>query len=237
MRAVAVIPAKSVSRRLPGKNLKLLAGTPLFLHSVRDALQAGVFDAVYVSSDARDILDLAVQSGAIGLSRPPALCTDAATNFLVLRHHMSEWRAAGEEADIVTLLQPTTPFRDPAQLGAMLARFANDTGADSLVTVARASRLRGVVEDGCWLPDGEAQVGAGRIQARRELHEFTGHVVMLRPARTLDRGSLLGDRILAEYLPLAWPDIDIDTPEDWRIAEAFAHYLATGATPGLGARA
>lgn len=237
MRAVAVIPAKSVSRRLPGKNLKPLAGTPLFLHSVRDALRAGVFDAVYVSSDARDILDLAVQSGAIALSRTPALCTDAATNLLVLRHHVSEWRASGDEMDIVALLQPTTPFRDPAQLGAMLARFAADTGADSLVTVARAVRLRGVVEDGCWLPDGEVQVDAGRIQARRELHEFTGHVVMLRPARTLDRGSLLGDRILAEPLPPAWPDIDIDTPEDWRIAEAFADYLARGATLGQEVRA
>lgn len=232
MRAVAVIPAKSVSRRLPGKNLKPLAGTPLFLHSVRDALRTGVFDAVYVSSDARDILDLAVQSGAIGLSRPPALCTDAATNFLVLRHHVSEWRAAGDDVDTIALLQPTTPFRGAEPLRAMLARFTADAEADSLVTVARASRLRGGVKDGCWLPDSDAQTGCVRIQAKRELHEFTGHVVMLRPARTLDCGSLLGGRILAAPLPAEWPDIDIDTPEDWRIAEAFAHYLASGPIPG-----
>jgi CMP-N-acetylneuraminic acid synthetase len=226
MRTVALIPAKSVSHRLPGKNLKPLAGMPLFLHSVNLALRAGVFDAVYVSSDAADILALADQSGAIGLPRPPALCDDTATNFLVLRHHVAEWRAAGDEVDIITLLQPTTPFRTAEPLGAMLKRLVADAEADSLVTVARASRLRGCVEDGCWRPDGEAQPGGGRIQALRELHEFTGHVVMLRPARTLDRGSLLGERILAEPLPAEWPDIDIDTPEDWRVAEAFAHFHA-----------
>jgi CMP-N-acetylneuraminic acid synthetase len=237
MRAVTVIPAKSVSRRLPGKNLKPLAGTPLFLHAVNLALRAGAFDAVYVSSDSPDILTLAVQAGAIGLARPPTLCTDAATNFLVLRHHVAEWRVAGNEADIIVLLQPTTPFRTVDALGAMFNRFAADAEADSLVTVARASRLRGVVENGCWLPEGEAQTGGGRIQAMRELHEFTGHVVMLRPAQTLDRGSLLGERILAERLPTEWPDIDIDTPEDWRIAENFAHYLASGPTPRQEARA
>lgn len=237
MRAVAMIPAKSISRRLPGKNLKPLSGMPLFLHSVHAAMESGVFDAVYVSSDAEEILALTQQAGATALARAPDLCEDAVTNFQVLRHHVTQWRVENRAPDFIALLQPTTPFRTPQALAAMLARLVADAEADSLVTVTRASRLRGVMEAGCWRPAGEAWADAGRIQAKHEYFEFTGHAVMLKPAQTLDQGSLLGNRILAEPLPAEWPDIDIDTPQDWRMAQAYAQFMALPTGPDREVRA
>jgi CMP-N,N'-diacetyllegionaminic acid synthase len=222
MRVVALIPAKAQSRRLPGKNMKQLAGLPLFMHGVRVALEAVEIDHVYVSSDSPEILALAARDSVGGLLRPTELCVDAATNFQVMRHHLSEWRKTGQEPDILVLLQPTTPFRSSQVLDAIIRRFVADTQADSAITVAPAGRVRGYLEAGYWVPEFQATTTSGRMQAHGNLHEATGHAILLRPRRTLDQGSLLGERIMAEPLSCDWADIDIDTAPDWDLAQAYA---------------
>ncbi len=222
MRVVALIPAKARSRRLPGKNMKQLAGLPLFMHGVRVALAAVEIEQVYVSSDSPEILAVAARDSIGGLLRPPELCADAATNFQVMCHHLAEWRNAGQEPDILVLLQPTTPFRSAHALDAIIRRFAADPQADSAITVAPATRVRGHFEDSYWVPERRATTPSGRMQAHGNWQEATGHAILLRPRRTLDHGSLLGERILAEPLPGDWADIDIDTASDWELAQAYA---------------
>jgi CMP-N-acetylneuraminic acid synthetase len=222
MRVVALIPAKARSRRLPGKNMKQLAGLPLFMHGVRVALAAVEIEQVYVSSDSPEILAVAARDSIGGLLRPPDLCADAATNFQVMCYHLAEWRNAGQEPDILVLLQPTTPFRSAHALDAIIRRFAADPQADSAITVATAARVRGHLEDSYWVPERRATAPSGRMQAHGNWQEATGHAILLRPRRTLDRGSLLGERILAEPLPGDWADIDIDTASDWELAQAYA---------------
>jgi CMP-N-acetylneuraminic acid synthetase len=222
MRVVALIPAKAQSRRLPGKNMKQLVGLPLFMHGVRVALAAGEIEQVYVSSDSPEILAVAARDSVDGLLRPSELCADAATNFQVMRHHLAEWRKAGQEPDILVLLQPTTPFRSSQVLDAIIRRFAADPQADSAITVAPAGRVRGHLEKGYWVHEFQATTPSGRMQAHGNWQEATGHAILLRPRRTLDQGSLLGERILAEPLPVDWADIDIDTASDWELAQAYA---------------
>ena len=224
MSSIALIPTKSKSRRLPGKNTKCLAGIPLFLHSVRVALQVDLFDTVYVSSDSPAILDIAEKNGASGLLRTPDLCRDDIPNFRVLQHHLVELRALGNSIDVITLLQPTSPFRDSSNLSHMLTHFSSEARADSLITTKSAPRLRGVVMHDRWVPNINSSFSDGRIQSNSNFSEFTGHVVMLRPHKTLDHDTLLGNYILNYPLPDSWPDIDIDTPLDWHLAEAYVEY-------------
>ena len=77
---IAIIPARGGSKRLPGKNIKLLAGKPLICWTIDAALQSQLFDLVLVSTDSPDIAQVAQQSGAIvpGL-RPSELASDTAT--------------------------------------------------------------------------------------------------------------------------------------------------------------
>jgi CMP-N-acetylneuraminic acid synthetase len=222
MRVLALIPAKAHSRRLPGKNIKPLAGQPLFVHGVRVALAATEIDQVYVSSDSPEILAMVSDEGVGGLLRPPRLCTDDATNFQVMCHHLSEWRKAGQEPDILVLLQPTTPFRTAQGLDTIIRRFAADLDADSAITVVSTARVHGRLEAGYWVPEQSATTPFCRMQADGNRLEATGHAILLRPRVTLDHGSLLGERILPELLPTGWLDIDIDTSSDWELAQAYA---------------
>lgn len=232
MSVVAVVPAKASSRRVPGKNLRLLGGLPMLCHSINVARATKGIDFVLVSSDVPNILALATQHGATALARPLELCTDDATNFQVIQHAVAALRADGIDPSVVALLQPTTPFRTAGPLADMLRRFQADTQADSLVTVVAATRLRGTVDGGCWIPD-SVTVGANqRMKAQSARHELTGHVFLLRPARTLDCGTLIGERVLAADLPQDWLDIDVDTPNDWFIAEQVAaKYFGDGFRP------
>lgn len=217
-RVLGVIPAKGRSRRTPGKNMAELAGIPLFAHSVRAAVAAGI-PRVIVSSDSEDVLAAAEHWGASPWRRPPHLCTDEATNFDVLVWLHQTLRADGEEFDCIALLQPTTPFRTSASLEEMLARFENDPAADSLVTVTPATRPTGTIEDGRWHCP---LAGQTRLKQATPTYAFTGHLVLLRPERTLQKGSLLGEAILPALLPETWLDIDIDMPNDLLVAQAVA---------------
>jgi CMP-N-acetylneuraminic acid synthetase len=223
MIVVAVIPAKSVSRRVPGKNLRLLAGQPMFCHSVDVARATPGIDAVLVSSDSAEILQSSALHGARPMSRPLDLCGDTATNFQVLQHLLATLRAEGTEPDVLVLLQPTTPFRTPSPLGAMLGRLLANPDADSLVVVVPAQHIHGRVEKGRWLPDVPATQPGQRMKPVHKTYELSGHAYLLRPQQTLDRGNLLGDVVLAEPLPETWLDVDIDTPNDWLLAEGVAH--------------
>jgi N-acylneuraminate cytidylyltransferase len=220
-RTVALVPAKATSRRVPGKNLTSLAGMPLFGHSVRVARAVSRIDTVLVSSDSAELLSLAERYGATPVPRPPELCADDVPNFEVLRHCVSWLRARGDSPELLVLLQPTTPFRTPGPLDDMIARVDADSSADSLITVAAITRLTGDVRDGCWTtvgkPDSVRRARGGAVQ-----QGISGHVYILRPARTLDLGLLLGERVLAEALPETWLDVDIDNPNDLLIAECVA---------------
>ncbi len=88
---LAVIPARSGSKRCPGKNFRDFRGRPLYLWSVQQAYDSKYIDTVMVSRDK---------------DRPPELCADEAMNEDVLRHHLKQY-----PHDIIVLLQPTSPLR------------------------------------------------------------------------------------------------------------------------------
>ena len=81
-----VILARGDSKGIPQKNIMDFAGKPLLAWSVMQALDSGVVDAVYVSSDSDEILDVATRYGAIAIRRPNELATDAVTSETALIH-------------------------------------------------------------------------------------------------------------------------------------------------------
>lgn len=97
---LAVIPARTGSKRCPHKNFRLFRGRPLYEWSIDQAAASKYIDKVKVSFD---------------IDRPRELCTDTATNEDVLRHHLKEY-----PHDIVVLLQPTSPLRTPADIDACI---------------------------------------------------------------------------------------------------------------------
>jgi N-acylneuraminate cytidylyltransferase len=125
--AVAVVPARGGSRRLPGKNLVPVAGRPLIVHTIEQAHAARSIDAVLVSTDDLQIAAIAREAGAIVIDRPPELADDHATSEAAVLHALD---VHGSDPEIVVLLQATSPVRRPADIDAAVALVA-EGGADS----------------------------------------------------------------------------------------------------------
>ena len=94
MKSICLIPARGGSKRIPRKNIKLFFGKPLIAWSIETAINSGVFDEVYVSTDDSEIADIAEYYGAnVPFKRPENLSNDFAIDKDVIQHFI-EWMAS-----------------------------------------------------------------------------------------------------------------------------------------------
>ncbi len=114
MRAIAVIPARGGSKRLPGKNIRAFHGRPIIEYSICAAFYSGVFDHVVVSTDSETIRDIARGLGANVDHRPSHLAGDDATVIEVLSAFCADPRASG--LDLVACVYATAPLIQPSDL-------------------------------------------------------------------------------------------------------------------------
>ena len=121
-RVVALIPARSGSKRLRNKNLLPLAGKPLIAWTIDAALTCSKIDEVVVSTDSLAIKEIALELGAsVPFLRPSSLAGDAASTDDVLIHAIDELKLTS--LDTLVLLQPTSPLRDSGDISNALAQL------------------------------------------------------------------------------------------------------------------
>ncbi len=132
MKILGIIPARAGSKRLPGKNTKLLAGKPLVTYAIEAALQSQRLDAVVVSSDDPVVLQLARDyPGVIALPRPAALAADTSPAIDYVQHVLA---TLPDTYAIIVILQPTSPLTLAADIDGTIDKLLA-TGADSAVSV------------------------------------------------------------------------------------------------------
>ena len=105
---LAVIPARSGSKGLPGKNIRDLHGKPLIAWSIESALSSSLIDEVVVSTDSKEIADISKSYGSKVDIRPKNLSGDDTTTISVIKDIIKRY----PEADTIVVLQPTSPIRD-----------------------------------------------------------------------------------------------------------------------------
>ncbi|MHC1747901.1 MAG: CMP-N-acetlyneuraminic acid synthetase [Cellulosilyticaceae bacterium] len=109
---LAIIPARSGSKELPDKNIRMLCNKPLMGYTIETSIMAGVFDEIIVSTDSLQYAEIAKQYGATVPSlRPEWLADDTATTSDVILYLLEEQRSLGRTYDYFMLLQPTSPLR------------------------------------------------------------------------------------------------------------------------------
>ena len=197
---VAVIPARGGSKGVPGKNVAPVGGLPLVARAVRAARAARRIDRVLVSTDDPLIAEAARAAGAEIVARPDRIAGDGASSESALLHALD---TAAPDAEVVVLVQCTSPFVTGGDLDAVAAPVA-DGQADSALTVGRSHGF-------LWRPDGSGinhdptarlrrqdrpvellETGAAyamRVDGlRRTGHRFFGRIlpVVVDPARTLE---------------------------------------------------
>jgi CMP-N,N'-diacetyllegionaminic acid synthase len=223
MNVLGVIPARGGSKGIPVKNLAPLCGRPLLAYTADAVKESKTLTRTIVSTDDERIADCARSLALeVPFIRPSSLAADDAPMLPVLQHAIAAMRADGFDADIVVLLQPTSPLRRGEHIDAAVAWLERVRG-DSVVSVVAVphqfnptSVMR--VEEGLLKPflDGPS---ATRRQDKPQLFARNGPAVLAVHTQVIEGGSLYGD----ESWPLlmtAEDSLDIDTPWDLRLAES-----------------
>jgi CMP-N-acetylneuraminic acid synthetase len=138
---LAIIPARSGSKSIPDKNIRLMAGKPLLAYSIEHALSAKYITRTIVSTDSPAYADIARQYGAeVPFLRPAELADDLSTDLVVFSHALT-WLDEREryQPEICVHLRPTYPMRDPRDIDLMVNLLIMHPEVDSIRSVARAN--------------------------------------------------------------------------------------------------
>src|SRR5688500_4665557 len=138
---VALIPARVGSKRVPGKNVRVLNGHPLIAYTIAPAIKSGVFDRVIVSTDSEAIAAIATHYGAeVPFLRPVEFAGDTSPDIEWVEYTLKTLCAAGQTYDAFSLLRPTSPFRRPDTLQRAWTAFCADLRVDSLRAVEKCTQ-------------------------------------------------------------------------------------------------
>ncbi|MEJ7891582.1 MAG: acylneuraminate cytidylyltransferase family protein [Solirubrobacteraceae bacterium] len=225
--AVALIPARGGSLRVPGKNVRPLVGHPLLAYTLAAARESGVFDAVVVSTDSADIAAVAERYGAeVPGLRPGELAGSTSPDIEWVQHALA---ALPERYEVFSLLRPTSPFRSGATIRAAYEQLvAAGADADSLRAVRPCREHPGKMWtiEGAFLrpllttPAGEVPMHSRQFQDLPAVHVQDSSLEVAW-TRVAEAGSIAGERVLAFACP-GDEGFTIDYPDDWERAEQLA---------------
>lgn len=232
-KTIAVIPARGGSKRIVNKNIKLFSGKPLISYSIEAALKAEIFDKIIVSTDSGTIADIAIKYGAeVPFMRPQNLADDYCPVGEVLTHAVKFLEETGLAVDYACCIYATAPMvlaRDISHGLHELQKAPNFSSALAVTTfefpIQRALRI----EDGKGLKMIQTQHQKTRSQDLETCYHDAGQFFWRRckpEVRDRRMGSLpiFIDRLRVQ---------DIDTPEDWRVAECQLRVLKLLEEEGL----
>jgi spore coat polysaccharide biosynthesis predicted glycosyltransferase SpsG/CMP-N-acetylneuraminic acid synthetase len=188
---LAVVPARGGTDTVPYLNIKRLGDRALLAHTLDAARAAPSIDRLLVSTDDEKVVDVARRHGAEApFLRPPELAGDIPSLKPVIQHAVAEAEKTGPRADVIVVLQATTPFRPASAIEEALARLVQG-GFDSVISVTEDRTLNWRAQDGLLSP---LFTREGRREEQEPLFKENGAVVALRRA-ALDGPSRFGARI------------------------------------------
>lgn len=220
---LAIIPARSGSKRLPGKNIRGLCGKPMIAWSIEAAIQSEYVDKVIVSTEDEHIANIAREYGAeVPFMRPGYLATDEATTVSVIRDVLLKYKKSGNIFDYVIVLQPTSPLRTSGHIDESI-RIIVERSASSVIGVVKvthpvewSSRLGSDGSMTEFIPIG---VGKTRSQDYNERHRICGAIYVCNVGMILSKKPAFIDDGSIAYIMDEVSSLDIDNELDFLLAE------------------
>lgn len=216
MRILAVIPARGGSKRLPGKNIKLLGGRPLIVWSIDMAKTIPDVCDILVSTDDSSIASISSKAGAlVPWLRPSDLATDTATSADVVLHALDWYEAEHGVVDGLMLLQPTSPYRSREMILEGMQQFAQQRRAVVAVSEVKVDPARCffIREQGltmCVPPSNNTQEAA---------HAVNGALYLISPDELRKTRSFFSVTSVPLIVNSQRESLDIDDDFDWWLAE------------------
>jgi CMP-N,N'-diacetyllegionaminic acid synthase len=225
---VALVPARQGSKRVPGKNVRLLNGHPLLAYTIAPAIESGVFAAVIVSTDSEETAAIARHYGAeVPFLRPLPFATDTSPDIEWVEYTLGELKNRGRSWDAFSLLRPTSPFRTADTIRRAWRQFVAEQGVDSLRAVELCTQHPGKM----WVIDGHrmrpllAQPEprtqpwhSTPYQALPRVYVQNASLEIAWTRVATDTHTIAGD-VLMPFITEGHEGFDINDPHDWMIAE------------------
>jgi len=218
MSMLAIIMARGGSKRIPRKNVKEFMGRPMISYAISVARDSGIFDEVMVSTEDAEIAEVSRKCGAVvPFMRSAHTASDVATTRDVVLEVVGEYARRGREFDALACIYPCAPFLTGRMLKEAYGRFIEEA-ADLLMPVVRFS-----------FPIQRAlHIGPDGLMEYREPSEANKRTQDLEPTYH-DAGMFYFTKVEAYVSGDVWhrayyeiPALrvqDIDTPDDWKMAE------------------
>lgn len=233
MRAIALIGARAGSERVPGKNIRRLAGHPLLAYAIETARQVEVFERILVSTDSDHIADVARWYGAdVPFLRPAEYATSTSPDIEWITYVLEK---LPERYDVFAIVRATNPFRGPDVIRRGLEQLLATPEADSIRAVELVKQHPGKM----WELSADARTmtplldqshldvawHAGQYQALPKVYSQNSALEIAWTRVVTETGTREG-RVLAPFLTEGHEGFNVDDEEDWTRAEAL---VASGA--------
>jgi len=230
--AVAFVPARAGSERVPHKNVRPLAGHPLLAYAIATAVQSDRFERVVVSTDSDEIADVARWYGAdVPFLRPAEYATATSPDIEWLAHTLEQ---LDERFELFALVRATNPFRGPDVVRRGLEQLLTTPEADSIRAVELVKQHPGKM----WLLSGDSRTmsplldqseldvawHAGQYQALPAVYSQNS-ALEIAWTRVVTETGMREGRLLAPFLTQGLEGFNVDDEDDW---EQAARLVASG---------
>lgn len=222
MNRIAVIPARSGSKGLRDKNIKLLNGKPLMAYSIETAIDSNCFDKVFVSTDSQEYADIAMRYGAdASFLRSARNSSDTAGSWDAVREVISVLNEKGEEYEEIMLLQVTSPLRNTQDIVEAI-ELLHAKKANAVVSVTECDHspiwCNTIPDDGsmdCFEKDEYKDLPR---QLLPTYYRYNGAIYLVTKDELFNDKNMLKKGCYAYIMPQN-RSVDIDTELDFLIAE------------------
>lgn len=220
---LAIIPARAGSKGLPGKNIKELCGKPLVAWSIEQAKFCSDIDRIVVSTDDREIAEVAKKySAEVPFMRPPELASDAASTIDVIFHAIDWFKKRQDyRPEYILLLQPTSPLRSREDIDGAIQTL-KDKDARAIVSVCETDHhpwwSNTLSEDGNMKDFLRPDILNKRRQDLPVFYRLNGAIYLADTDYLYKHNGFFGPDTSAYLMPKN-RSIDIDSAMDFKLAE------------------
>lgn len=226
---LAIIPARGGSKGLPKKNIKELCGKPLIAWSIETGLNSKYVDEVMVTTDDKEISEVARKYGAnTPFLRPSELASDTATTFDTVKHTIDFYKnELKKEFDYIVLLEPTSPLREISDIDYAIEILLN-SAQDSIVGICKTESQNPaflVLKDQKHLIAGyeNKEIKTLRRQDIKDVYFFEGTIYISKTNILLGKKTFYHESTIGYEVP-KYKSLEIDDIYDFVMVEAIMKY-------------
>lgn len=216
---LAIITARGGSKRIPRKNTKEFCGKPILCYSIDAARDAGVFDEIMVSTEDKEIAQIAKEAGAsIPFLRSEKNAGDYASTDDVIMEVLNSYQEIGQSFEAFCCLYPTAPFLSGERLRSAMALLDQAEGVMPVVPFSYPPQRGLLIGKEGYVKWQFPEYATTRSQDLPQIYHDCGQFYACRTEAFLKAQTTDVEHLL----PLVLTEMevqDIDTPEDWAIAE------------------